>query len=204
MNNPIELPFQVSLALGIVVFLLLRMYYFFRSRILRDFLPVAFENRWVRIFGIVAMLAWAAVVILWLVRADWLAWSAVTLPEWLRWLGVVLMTTGLGLMTWAYETLGRSFHPMPDACPAPVNYHGTLPVDAPSDVCSHPDIFPGGLPGHCQLADLCAGNPAANPGVGLPHSTGGSADAGGIWDKLPAISGSDWQILPPVLTFSQG
>ena len=115
MNNPIELPFQVSLTLGIVVFLLLRIYYFFRSRILRDFLPVAFENRWVRIFGIVAMLAWAAVVILWLVRADWLAWSAVALPEWLRWLGVVLMTTGLGLMTWAYETLGRSFHPMPDA-----------------------------------------------------------------------------------------
>ena len=153
MNNPIELPFQVSLALGIVVFLLLRMYYFFRSQILRDFLPVAFENRWVRIFGIVVMLAWAAVVILWLVRADWLAWSAVALPEWLRWLGVVLMTTGLGLMTWAYETLGRSFHPMPDAR-APRQLLTTPYGCALFRVSQPPEFFPGGLPGHCQLAIL--------------------------------------------------
>ncbi len=109
MNTSDGITFQVCLALGIVVFILLRLYYSIRSRITHDLLPIPPEKRWIKIPSIIIIAAWGSAVILWLIKPDWLGWSLLALPEWLGWMGVGLMTIGLGLMAWAHETLGGSF-----------------------------------------------------------------------------------------------
>ena len=43
-----------------------------------------------------------------LIRPSWMAWSAVTLPVWLRWTGVGLGALGGFLVVWTLRTLGMN------------------------------------------------------------------------------------------------
>jgi protein-S-isoprenylcysteine O-methyltransferase Ste14 len=55
----------------------------------------------------VASLLWLG-VIAYLVNPAWMAWSAVSLPAWLRWMGVVVCTLGVGLLAWTLRSLGTN------------------------------------------------------------------------------------------------
>ena len=44
----------------------------------------------------------------WIVNPRLMAWSAVALPQWLRWTGVALMIAGGALLVWTFRSLGRN------------------------------------------------------------------------------------------------
>lgn len=47
-------------------------------------------------------------MIVYIVSPQSMAWSAVVLPGWLRWTGVLLSALGLALLAWTMPTLGRN------------------------------------------------------------------------------------------------
>jgi len=47
-------------------------------------------------------------LIAWMVDPGWMAWSAVSLPVWLRWTGVVVILMACGLLVWTFRSLGRN------------------------------------------------------------------------------------------------
>jgi protein-S-isoprenylcysteine O-methyltransferase len=47
-------------------------------------------------------------VIAWMVNPAWMAWSALSLPTWLRWTGVGVMATACGLLVWTFRCLGTN------------------------------------------------------------------------------------------------
>ncbi len=46
--------------------------------------------------------------IAWLIHPQWMAWSSVPLPSWLRWLGVVLTACWGILVVWTFKHLGKN------------------------------------------------------------------------------------------------
>lgn len=44
----------------------------------------------------------------WLINSQWLAWAAVPLPLWLRWLGIGLVACSGLLVVWTFRTLGKN------------------------------------------------------------------------------------------------
>lgn len=46
--------------------------------------------------------------VIWMINPAWLAWSALPLPTWLRWVGVVGASCGGILFVWAVHTLGKN------------------------------------------------------------------------------------------------
>jgi protein-S-isoprenylcysteine O-methyltransferase Ste14 len=47
-------------------------------------------------------------LIAWMVDPGWMAWSSVSLPVWLRWMGVGVLLVACGLLVWTFRTLGRN------------------------------------------------------------------------------------------------
>lgn len=47
-------------------------------------------------------------VIAWMIDPRWMAWSALSLPAWLRWTGVGVMATACGLLVWTFRCLGKN------------------------------------------------------------------------------------------------
>jgi protein-S-isoprenylcysteine O-methyltransferase Ste14 len=47
-------------------------------------------------------------VIAWVVDPDWMAWSSVSLPSWLRWMGVGAIAIACGLLVWTFRCLGKN------------------------------------------------------------------------------------------------
>ena len=47
-------------------------------------------------------------LIAWMVDPDWMAWSSVSLPLWLRWLGVGVIAVACWLLMWTFRCLGRN------------------------------------------------------------------------------------------------
>ena len=54
--------------------------------------------------GVAAILGLVA----FLIRPEWMAWSSVPLPTWLRWAGVGIGATGGVLLVWALRSLGMN------------------------------------------------------------------------------------------------
>jgi protein-S-isoprenylcysteine O-methyltransferase Ste14 len=55
----------------------------------------------------VGLLLWLS-VIAYLVNPTWMVWASVPLPAWLRWMGVTVLASGLGLLTWTLRGLGTN------------------------------------------------------------------------------------------------
>jgi protein-S-isoprenylcysteine O-methyltransferase Ste14 len=58
------------------------------------------------IVGFVAMIAYV-------INPGWLAWAALPLPVWLRWIGVGVALLGFALLQWAQHTMGRNWSDTP-------------------------------------------------------------------------------------------
>jgi len=50
---------------------------------------------------------------IYIIRPEWLAWSSLPLPPWLRWIGVGVAILGFGLLQWSQVTLGRNWSDSP-------------------------------------------------------------------------------------------
>ncbi len=55
----------------------------------------------------VGLLLWLG-VFAYLINPDWMAWSSVRLPAWLRWFGIGVFTFGVALLTWTLGRLGTN------------------------------------------------------------------------------------------------
>jgi protein-S-isoprenylcysteine O-methyltransferase Ste14 len=47
-------------------------------------------------------------LIAWMVNPDWMAWSSMSLPVWVRWTGVGAIAIAGGLLGWTFQSLGKN------------------------------------------------------------------------------------------------
>jgi len=71
--------------------------------------------------------------IAWMLDPGWMAWSAISLPLWLRWTGVGLIVVAVGLLVWTFRSLGRN---LTDT--VVTRQQHTLVVDGPYRWIRHP------------------------------------------------------------------
>ncbi len=100
--------FRIALITVMGIFFPFAAYFRARSNATREKLDRWQEGIWI-LFG----LRLAAVVplvggLLWLIHPPWLAWFALPLPAWLRWIGVAICVLGGSLQIWTFATLGKN------------------------------------------------------------------------------------------------
>ncbi len=57
-----------------------------------------------RLSGLVGWLS----IIIYLINPDWMKWSAMPLPDWARWIGVVTGVASLPLLYWLFVSIGKN------------------------------------------------------------------------------------------------
>src|SRR5262245_44877744 len=98
--------FRIVMAAGMLAVMPIAVYRRLRSQATGEPLDRRQEGLFIlltlRPLGIAMMLAIIAFVII----QDWMAWSAMQLPTWLRWIGVALGTAAGALLIWTLRHLG--------------------------------------------------------------------------------------------------
>ena len=100
--------FRVVLIVGSVLFLPTAVYYRLKSQATGEKLDRRQEGLFIlftlRPLGVVGMLG----LIAYTVNPSWMAWSTLSLPDWLRWIGVGLGVVAGGLLIWTFHNLGTN------------------------------------------------------------------------------------------------
>ena len=100
--------FRLILIAGFAIVMPASMYFRVKSQASRESLDRRQEGLFVlatlRPLGIASMFGLIAYVI----NPDWMAWSAVSLPAWVRWLGVGAGVVAGSLLIWTMHTLGKN------------------------------------------------------------------------------------------------
>ena len=100
--------FRLILIAGFAIIMPASMYYRVKSQASRESLDRRQEGPFVlatlRPLAMASMLGLIAYVI----NPDWMAWSAVSLPAWVRWLGVGVGAVAGSLLVWTMHTLGKN------------------------------------------------------------------------------------------------
>jgi len=103
-----EATFRAVLGVGSLAVLFVTLHHRLRSWASKEVLDRRQEGLFIlATLRPVGLLLWMG-VIAYLVNPDWMAWSSVPLPAWLRWTGVGLFTLGVGLLTWTLRSLGTN------------------------------------------------------------------------------------------------
>ncbi len=99
--------FRLILIAGVVIFMPIGIYHRLKART-GEKLDRRQEGLFIlvtlRLVGVAGM----AALIVYLINPACLAWTAVPLPSWIRWMGVVLALIAGLLLTWMFRTLGRN------------------------------------------------------------------------------------------------
>jgi len=108
-----ETIFRVMLPVVILAFVLHRGYYIKKhSRPDEETLAQREEGIASKVAGLLGMIGFVAIAIF-VINPSWLAWADLTLPNWLRWTGIVIALFGFVLLQWAQSTLGKSWSDTP-------------------------------------------------------------------------------------------
>ena len=105
---PNETPFQIAALLSIVAFFAIRLYYRLRTGTLRLDAPSSRESKIIKMFLPIWGVVWLGMFI-WLINPDWMSWSMLAMPEWVRWTGALIVVAALALLIWVHQTLSMSF-----------------------------------------------------------------------------------------------
>ena len=105
-----DLIFRILLGLIFVATIAIRRYYERRSAaIARTELAQDRDNpREITLLSLILTLVNLAIIV-YLINPDWLAWSRLPFPDWLRWLGAALGVLGVALLLWTHRTLDKNF-----------------------------------------------------------------------------------------------
>ena len=103
-----EQTFRFILILGFVVIIPIGAYHRIKSQATGETLDRRQEG--IFILATLRPIALAGVVglVTYMINPAWMAWSSVALPNWLRWVGVVLGVTGGLLLVVTFRTLGKN------------------------------------------------------------------------------------------------
>jgi len=100
--------FRVVLIVVVLLVLPIGIYHRVKSQATREKLDRRQEGLFIlatlRPLGVVLWLG----LIAWMIDPDWMAWSSVALPAWLRWTGVGVLALGCGLLVWTFRCLGKN------------------------------------------------------------------------------------------------
>jgi protein-S-isoprenylcysteine O-methyltransferase Ste14 len=100
--------FRLILIVGLVVVLPIGAYFRIKSQATGEKLDRLQEGLFLlvslRLLGLVGL----AGLVAFLTHPDWMAWSAVPLPAWVRWVGVGLGVAAALLLTWTFRNLGKN------------------------------------------------------------------------------------------------
>lgn len=101
-----ESTFRAVLGAGFLAIVMLMLYHRLRSWESKEPLDRGQEGVFIlatlRPIGLAMWLA----VIAYLINPEWMAWSAVPLPPWLRWSGAAVVFIGIALLAWTLRNLG--------------------------------------------------------------------------------------------------
>ena len=108
-----EVEFRVLLALVMVAFVAHRGYYHRKCRVFAEGATDAERGKLASaVAGALGALGLLATMV-YIVDARWLTWSAAPLPDWLRWVGLVLALAGFVLLHLAQRALGTNWSESP-------------------------------------------------------------------------------------------
>ena len=65
-----------------------------------------------KIAGLLGIVGFVTIVI-YSVKPDWISWTSLSLPLWMRWAGVGMALLGFALLQWAQNTLGKNWSDTP-------------------------------------------------------------------------------------------
>jgi protein-S-isoprenylcysteine O-methyltransferase Ste14 len=103
-----EITFRAVLGVGFLAVLLITLYHRLRSWASKEQLDRRQEGLFVlATLRPVGLLLWLG-VFAYLINPDWMAWSSVPLPAWVRWSGVGVYAIGVALLTWTLRRLGTN------------------------------------------------------------------------------------------------
>jgi protein-S-isoprenylcysteine O-methyltransferase Ste14 len=103
-----EPTFRAVLGVGFLAVLLITLHHRLRSRASKEVLDRQQEGLLIlATLRPVGLLLWLGVIV-YLVNPAWMAWSSVSVPAWLRWMGAGLFAIGVGLLTWTLRGLGTN------------------------------------------------------------------------------------------------
>jgi len=100
--------FRTVLIAGLLVILPIGLYYRIRSQATGERLDRRQEGLFIlATLRPVGLILWLG-VFAYMVDPSWMAWSSLTLPAWLRWMGAGLSALAVGLLLWTFSTLGKN------------------------------------------------------------------------------------------------
>lgn len=131
--------FRIIFALALILMACIRGYYH-RIMLMKTLRgpssgdAITFKESWLNmvvrsILGFLLL----AILVVYILYPQWMSWSALPLPAWLRWIGAGLVVLGLLLMLWTHHTLGQNF-----SATLHVREQHTLVVEGPYRWVRHP------------------------------------------------------------------
>ncbi len=105
--------FRVLLALLIIFFVAHRGYYHKKLAHLIDATPKAKKDKSSSVLANVMGLAAGLSVLAYIINPQWMSWSTLQFPVWLRWLGLGMALVGFVLLQWSQKTLGQNWSSEP-------------------------------------------------------------------------------------------
>ncbi len=100
-------PFQIALLAVLVVLLPVGVYHRLKSRT-REKLDRRQEGWFMLVTLRLTGFAGWLVLLVWLIKPTWIAWAALPIPVWLRWVGAGLLLPTGALLVWTFRSLGQN------------------------------------------------------------------------------------------------
>jgi protein-S-isoprenylcysteine O-methyltransferase Ste14 len=94
-----------------IAIVILRLYFHRKARTGRENVYSRSENKLTAILRSLIGLSLLISIGVYIIFPQWMSWSALPLPAWLRWIGAGLGVSAVALLFWTHQVLGANFSP---------------------------------------------------------------------------------------------